>query len=130
MIEQLFKNYIEVGTTAYNQHYLHLWKNENSIPYIKRSFKLLVLKREMKDANIEPFVIKNENTSIGILKLDIDAKLNSYGKKEALLLDKINILKEPSGKVIGKEVLDLRKLERNSSTRKFFGSTRCKVPLP
>lgn len=118
LTEQLFKNYIEVGTIAYNQHYLHLWKNKNSTPYIKSSFTGRVLEREMQDANTELFVIKNENTSIGILKLDLDASLNSYRKKEALLLDKIYLLKEHSGKGVGKKVLDFTEIRARQLAKK------------
>mgnify|MGYP000291460144 CR=1 FL=1 len=106
LTEQLFKIYIEVGTIAYNQHYLHLWKNSDSAPYISSSFTQDVLQKEEQDANTELYLVKNGNISIGVLKLDLDASLDSYGKKEAILLDKIYLLKEYSGKGIGKKVLD------------------------
>ncbi len=120
LTEQLFKGYIEVGTIAYNQHYQHLWKNKNGTPYIKSSFTLLVLKREMQDANTELFLIKNKNTSIGILKLDLDASLNSYSKKKALLLDKIYLLKEHSGKGVGKKILDFAETRARLLNKKIL----------
>lgn len=120
LTEQLFKTYIEVGIIAYNQHYHHLWKNKISRPYITSSFTTFVLEREIQDTKTELFVIKNQNTSIGILKLDLDARLNSYSEKEALLLDKIYLLKEHSRKGVGKKVLDFTETRARELHKKIL----------
>lgn len=102
----LYSTYIEVGTIAYNQHYLHLWKNNDSTPYIENSFTEVVLFKEEEDSNTELFVIFSNEIPTGILKFSKDKPIGDYSKKDALLLDKIYFLKEYSGKGLGKEVLD------------------------
>jgi len=118
--EQLFERYILVGTVAYNQHYLHLWKDGNSDPYIKTSFTKAVLQMEMQDTNTELFLIKEETTAVGILKLDLYKRLDSYNEKEALLLDKIYLLKEYTGKGIGKKALDFAETRARNLNKKIL----------
>ena len=100
-----YATYIKVGTTAYCQHYLHLWMGRNPAPYITDSFTISVLQQEEHDQNTSLFIINRNGTAIGILKFTIDCKLHTYSKKAALYVDKIYILKEHSGKGIGKKVL-------------------------
>ncbi len=100
-----YTSYIEVGTEAYNQHYLHLWPNGNSSPYIEGSFTRAVLKKEAEDDNTLLYRILSNKKVVGVLKITLAAAYASYGKKEALYIDKIYILNEYSGKGIGKKVL-------------------------
>ncbi|NHF57885.1 GNAT family N-acetyltransferase [Flavobacteriaceae bacterium TP-CH-4] len=104
--EALYQNYIRVGVKAYNQHYLHLWEHRDSSPYLKSSFTLEVLKKEQKDSNTELFLIYHETTPVGIVKIIKNRALEPYGADKALLLDKIYVLNEHSGKGIGKKVMD------------------------
>ncbi|MGX1929546.1 GNAT family N-acetyltransferase [Flagellimonas sp. 2504JD4-2] len=97
--------YISIGKKSYNQHYLHLWKDENPNPYINKSFTESVVKKELLDSNSLNFLVKVKNSVIGIVKLIKDANLDEHSAKNALLAEKIYLLKEYSGKGFGKKVL-------------------------
>ena len=106
LIRSSYNTYIEVGTEAYNQHYLHLWKNADSSPYLKSSFTKTVLDLEMGNQNTELFVIHKNELPVGILKITKNSAYLNHTAEEALLLDKIYILKEHTGKGIGKQVFN------------------------
>jgi len=100
-----FAEYIPVGTKSYIQHYLHLWENNDPEPYMESSFTTAVLNRELEDTNTDLFIIRKKNAPVGILKLIKNQRVGSYVSEEAILLEKIYLLKEHSGKGIGNEVL-------------------------
>lgn len=100
-----FSTYITVGTKAYNQHYLHLWPNEDSSPYIKNSFTTEVLQTEENNNNTRLFLINTSTDSIGILKFTVSKKLDTFNEKEALYIDKIYIVNEACGFGIGTKAL-------------------------
>lgn len=114
----LYQTYIEVGVLAYQQHYLHLWQDQNPDPYINRSFTLDVLRNEALNCNTKLFLIYKDALAIGILKINLDHDLGHHPSKEVLLLDKIYILKAYSGQGVGKKVLDfVEKLARSSNKK-------------
>ena len=115
-----YEEYIEVGAKAYDQHYLHLWPNRNSSPYIFTSFTLEVLKKEEADINTLLYLIKWNGKAVGILKFTLDSSLDSYSKKEALYVDKIYILNEYSGKGIGKKTLRFVQLRARELGKKII----------
>ncbi|AWX43449.1 hypothetical protein HME9304_00437 [Flagellimonas maritima] len=106
--------YISVGTTSYNEHYLHLWIHGDSSPYIETSFTSLIVKNELDDENVVNFLVKLGGTSVGIVKLIRDCPLDEFSKDEALLIQKIYLLKIHSGKGIGQNVL--QKIEEYAKT--------------
>ncbi len=116
----LYQTYIEVGVLAYQQHYLHLWENQNPDPYINISFTLDVLRKEALNSNAKLFLICKDALAIGILKINLDHALGHFPCKEVLLLDKIYILKAYSGQGVGKKVLDfVERLARSYNKKKI-----------
>lgn len=103
--KEQFNEYIQVGTKSYTQHYQDFWIGGDSSPYINDSFTYEVLKTEFEDQNSEHFVIYSEELPVGILKIIPNQNVADFSKEEALLLEKIYILKEHSAKGIGTEVL-------------------------
>ena len=99
------ETYIDIGTRSYKQHYLHLWENRDPSPYINESFTEEVLNDELHDRNIGLFIIYSDEAPVGILKIIIDQEVGDYSSKEALLLQKIYLLQEYSGKGIGSKAL-------------------------
>ncbi|WP_222984718.1 GNAT family N-acetyltransferase [Flagellimonas meishanensis] len=99
--------YIEVGQQSYCEHYLHLWENEDSSPYLQSSFIHDVVHKELEDSNVILFLVKTENIPVGIVKLILDQELDEISAKDALLAQKIYLLKSFSGLGIGKKVLQL-----------------------
>jgi len=115
-----YETYIEVGSNAYNQHYLHLWPNNNSKPYIESSFTHEVLIKEQKDSNTVLYLIHLNSIAVGIFKITLDCKIDSFEAKEALYIDKIYILNEFSGHGIGKKVLQFVQLRATAMDKKII----------
>lgn len=115
--DETFDTYISVGTKAYNEHYLHLWPNADSSPYIKTSFTQAIVKQESEDINTQLFLIKHNQECVGIFKIVIDCELEGYSKKEALYLDKIYITKEASGMGIGTKTLKFIQLRAKEAKK-------------
>ena len=97
--------YNTIGSKAYNQHYLHLWPNGDSTPYIQSNFTNKVLEKESLDSNTSLFILYQNKLAIGILKMTFNKSLGKYSEEDALYVDKIYILKECTGSGIGKKVL-------------------------
>lgn len=105
LTKEKIDEYIEVGKKSYLQHYQHFWADGDPSPYINDSFTHKVLGDELQDINSELFIIYSDNVPVGILKLMLDESIGNYQKEESLLLQKIYLLKDSSGKGIGSEVL-------------------------
>ncbi len=115
----LYAIYIKTGIKAYTQHYLHLWPDENAIPYLEHSFTTAVLQKEEANLNSILYIIKCNNVAVGIFKINLNESLESYAATDALYLDKIYILKEWSGKGIGKKVLQFVCLRAKKLNKKI-----------
>lgn len=114
-----YQDYIEVGIRAYDQHYLHLWPQGDSSPYISSSFNLKVLEKEECDKNTLLYIIKLNSEAVGVLKFTLNAILDIFTAEEALYVDKIYIQKEYSGKGIGKKVLRFVQLRAEEIGKKL-----------
>lgn len=99
------ETYISVGIKSYREHYLHLWENEDPTPYISNSFTQAVVERELADPNSFNYLIKVEDTVVGIVKLVRDCGVDELLPEEALKAEKIYLLKAHSGQGLGKKVL-------------------------
>ncbi len=97
--------YITVGEQSYNAHYLHLWENNNAIPYISASFTTEVVTSELVHANCDNYVIVVDRVPAGVLKITRHKACANFTEKEALYLHRLYLKKEFTGKGIGNEVL-------------------------
>jgi len=114
-----FEEYCRLGEQAYREHYLHLWPNSDPSPYLESSFTGTILNKEYRDPNAVHFIIRKESTGIGILKLQHRTSFEGYKNEAALLLEKIYLIREHTGKGYGKIILALvevyaRDLEKKS----------------
>ncbi len=107
LVEATISDYIKVGTQSYNEHYLHLWEGRDPNPYISRSFTQKVVSKDIQDNNLKLFLIKVDKSIAGIVKLVLNSPLDEYSAQEALLAQKIYLLKAYSGQGLGKKVLAL-----------------------
>ena len=110
--------YLETGIKSYKQHYLHLWKNREPSPYISESFTKPIVEKELADNNVENFLVKVNKNVIGIVKIIKNESLDEYDERWALLIQKIYLLQEYSGKGYGNQLLKIledyaRNLEKN-----------------
>ena len=103
--EKNIEKYVDVGVRSYCQHYLHLWENEDPTPYISHGLTITVVEDELKDPNALNYLINLNNESVGILKLVKHCGIDEISDDDALKAEKIYLLKEHSGKGIGKQLL-------------------------
>lgn len=96
---------IEVARNTYRAHYQYLWKDKGE-HYIKTSYHEAAFRKELQDKNVGLYLITKETSTYGYLKLNFDAPLNDYTAQEALELERIYLLKEATGKGIGKAVMN------------------------
>ncbi len=106
LTQELFDVYCAIGIKSYRQYYLHLWENKDPAPYINASFSQSILGQELAHPNHEHFIIYQGASPVGIFKVLLHSKIATYSSKEALLLEKLYLLREYSGKGIGTEVLN------------------------
>lgn len=109
LTKETVQPYITIGSRSYKQHYSHLWENNDPSYYIDKFFTKQLLLQEIENSNTALFIIYHTERPVGILKLKNDFSIASYNSTEALLLDKIYILKEFAGKGIGNEVINFVK---------------------
>lgn len=98
--------YIRTGTRSYNQHYAHLWANGDTTPYLESSFTPEVVKKEVADSNTAHFIIQSGGDTTGILKIVKNKPVAHYPGEDALLLEKLYLLSEYSGKGLGSRALN------------------------
>lgn len=105
VIQDNLNEYLAVGVKSYCEHYLHLWENEDPTPYISYGLTKEVVERELQDPNAFNYLIQQNNKNVGILKLVKNCGIDEIADTDALKAEKIYLLKEHSGKGIGKQVL-------------------------
>lgn len=99
------ETYMAVGSLAYRQHYTHLWEKGDPTPYLAGSFTEEVLARELRDGGIAHFIVSVGGEEAGILKIIKDCAVGTYPAKEALLIEKIYLLNNCTGRQIGGVIL-------------------------
>ncbi len=104
---ETFQGYCDIGKQAYNEHYLHLWPNSDPTPYFESSFTQAVMENEHKNPNTRLCIIRKGSLGIGILKLVIDMGVHVHSSKISMLLEKIYVLNEHTGKGCGLKILKL-----------------------
>ena len=120
LTQEKYTDYIRIGTLAYDQHYKHLWLEENSTPYIESSFTYEVLEKEAEDNNTILYLIYFAGKAVGIFKITINAPVLSYTSHESLCVDKIYILNDYSGKGIGRKILRFVSLRAQELNKKVI----------
>ena len=99
------KDLVEVSTKSYKQHYVYLWL-DNGKNYIKTNFNADKISEEISDPNSHFFLIRDGQKPVGLIKLNIDSKTNNFSEALALELERIYLIKDSSGKGLGKKAID------------------------
>lgn len=94
----------EIAVRAYKDHYLYLW-NDDGAWYVSRSFSVEQFKKELQNPNCAFFLLKENGTDIGFMKLNLDQPLEGYESEPALELERIYLLKSASRKGFGKKAV-------------------------
>ncbi len=96
----------KIGIESYLPHYTQMWKAGGIKWYLNKCFSDEFLKKELKDANVEYYIISSKEKDIGILKLVLEEPLPDSDVENALYLEKIYFIKEWTGKGVGRELID------------------------
>lgn len=102
---QLLVSYCTIGKRAYADHYLHLWPGEDPSPYYRANLDEVIVRKDLANPNLLHYLIENEGQHVGILKLVQDSAVHHYSEEEALLVEKIYLLKSIVGQGIGSAVM-------------------------
>lgn len=112
--------YVAVGKQSYQEHYLHLWENQDPSPYISGSFTGEVVAKDLENPNLGHFLVKTGERMAGIVKLVLDSPLDEHNAEESLLAQKIYLLKSYSGQGLGKKVLELIEAHAKNLEKKIL----------
>jgi len=99
---------ILVARQSYNEHYLHLWYDAGAW-YLENNFTHQQFSEELTDTNAALFLIFNEHTPVGFLKLNIDKGYENFSDTEALELERIYFIKSASNLGLGKATISFVK---------------------
>jgi diamine N-acetyltransferase len=104
----------KIAARAYQDHYPYLWIDEG-VWYIEKMYNAAQLLSEIKDPNVTYYIVSQDNTHLGFIKLKKDYPLSigasglpfGFGEgstialTNALYLERIYFVKEATGKGIG-----------------------------
>jgi GNAT superfamily N-acetyltransferase len=96
----------EVALKSYSDHYLHLWYDEGQW-YKDKSFSIERLLVEVNNHNSLFYLSYYNKAPVGFLKLNIDAPLEGFQRKNTLELERIYLEKMVEGKGIGRKLVEL-----------------------
>lgn len=99
---------IKISTKSYLEHYTYLWL-DNGANYIKINFNVDKINQEISDPNSVFFLIHDGQEFVGLIKINIDSKTENFSAGVALELERIYLVKEASGKGLGKKTIDFVK---------------------
>jgi GNAT superfamily N-acetyltransferase len=94
----------EIAIQTYNDTYQYLWTDKGTA-YLDRFYKKSDFEKELSATAIFYFLIYDEDLAVGFFKLR-NNKLKLYPDEKCLEIDKLYLLKEHSGKGIGKMVME------------------------
>lgn len=93
--------YLEVGMQSYREHYLHLWKDSDPSDYFDTYFTEDAIQKELLQDGLAHYILQVGHDAIGIVKLNDLRNLPPFPESKTLLLEKIYLLRNYSGKGYG-----------------------------
>ncbi|RZJ52300.1 MAG: GNAT family N-acetyltransferase [Flavobacterium sp.] len=94
----------QIAIQSYNDTYQYLWI-DGGTAYLNRFYKKEIFEKELTAPDIYYFLIYEDEKAIGFFKL-IEVAIKPYEKSDCLELDKLYLLKNNTGKGIGKMVMN------------------------
>lgn len=93
----------DLAIKAYRDHYCHLWKDDNANWYVHKSFDIEPLTKELQDSKNYFYLVMNDHTPVGFLKLVQNYPLSIEGQADdkSLYLERIYFIKAVTGRGIG-----------------------------
>jgi ribosomal protein S18 acetylase RimI-like enzyme len=95
-----------LAKAIYVEHYLHLWNNGDADWYMHEyAYPENKLRTELADENNLHFIVYDDETPMGYLKLKIHATLAGFEQTNSLEIERIYLHKAIAGKGIGKQLM-------------------------
>ena len=112
---------VSVSIHSYNEHYLYLWY-DNGKKYVANNFNAETFRQQIRDNNVAIFLIyESKYTSpVGFLKLNIDKSYGDKNELDAMELERIYLIKQISGKGVGKQVLEFTDQFAKERNKKYI----------
>lgn len=95
----------KVAIQSYREHYTYLWTDKGE-SYIARNFTPETLARELQAEKSYFYLVQLESEPVGFLKINNEKPLAPYPATACLELERIYLLKQVSGKGIGKAAIE------------------------
>ena len=99
------EHYLELGKQSYREHYLHLWQDGDPSDYFSTYFTQEAIHKELASEKLQHYILQVAADPIGIVKLNNERSISPFPQNETLLLEKIYLLNQYSGKGYGKVAL-------------------------
>lgn len=109
----------EICIQTFSETYRHLNTEANFKKYIQTNFSNKQLLKELQDKNSFIYFIKEKNTTIGYLKLNINEAQSENQGSNAIEIERIYTLKEHFGKNAGKMMIAFT-IEKGKELKKEF----------
>jgi ribosomal protein S18 acetylase RimI-like enzyme len=110
----------EISIQTFSETYRHLNTEANFNRYIKTNFNKAKLLRELNEKNSFVYFIKEKETVIGYLKLNINEAQSENLGTDAIEIERIYTLKEHFGKKAGKTMIKFAIEKGRELNRKFI----------
>src|SRR6186713_1981714 len=94
----------QLAKKIYKEHYLHLWLPGGAEWYMEEAaYSWDKMDKELADTNVEYYIVLEEKNPVGYLKLVLDAGMPGCEMVPALEVERIYLLKDSTGKGVGKQ---------------------------
>lgn len=112
---------LRVSIQSYNEHYVYLW-HDGGKKYVANNFNTETFRQQIHDNNVALFLVyENEDSPpVGFLKLNIDKAYDDKNEKESMELERIYLIKQVSGKGVGKQVLEFTDQFAREKNKKYI----------
>jgi diamine N-acetyltransferase len=98
----------ELAKKIYQEHYLHLWQPGGAQWYMQEyAYAQSKIEQELADANVEYFIAAEDGTSLGYMKIVLNAILTNYETLGAMEVERIYLHKAATGKGLGKKLMEV-----------------------
>lgn len=94
-----------IGAQSYLPHYPHLWKSGGAEWYLDRCFGNAALEIELRDKNVEYYLISNDSETVGLLKLILRKPLPASDVENALHFEKLYFIEKYKGTGAGQRFI-------------------------
>jgi ribosomal protein S18 acetylase RimI-like enzyme len=91
----------QIGRTTFEETFSPFNTAENMLSYLENGFSTEKLTKEINESNSEFYIVSENDTLIGYLKVNIGAAQTEFNTANSLEIERIYVLKAYHGKKVG-----------------------------